>query len=341
MVGLETKEAAAKVSGRRKAAILLVALGPELAAPVLRHLRDEEIEALTFEIAGLSRVTAEEKEAVMAECYEVAAAHQYVSSAGIQYATELLQKSVGPQKAAELIDRLTASIRVSPFDSFRKVDPSQLASMLQQEHPQTIALVLSYLKPTQAAAVISCLPPDLQTEVGMRVATMDRTSPDVVREVETALESKLTNLPAQEFTAVGGVQALVAILNRSDRATERSILSALEERDPELAAQVKKLMFVFEDMLSLDGRSLQLVLRNVDGKDLALALKGASEELREKVFRNMSQRAAETLREDIQLMGRVRRRDVEEAQGRIVEVARRLEESGQIVISRDEDEMLL
>ena len=300
---VQTQDARAALSGRRKAAVLLVALGPELAARVLRHLSEEEIEALTFEIAGLSGVTAGEREAVMAECYEAAMAHRYVSAAGVQYARELLEKSVGAQKAAELLDRLTASIRVSPFDALRRVDPSQLASLLQQEHPQTIALVLSYLKPAHAAAVISCLPPDLQTEVGMRVATMDRTSPEVVREVEAALESRLINLPTQEFTVVGGVQALVSILNRSDRTTERSILGALEERDPELAAQLKKLMFVFEDLLSLDDRSVQLVLRNVDSRDLALALKGASEELREKIFRNMSQRAAEALREDIQLMG--------------------------------------
>jgi flagellar motor switch protein FliG len=201
--------------------------------------------------------------------------------------------------------------------------------------------VVAYLKPPQAAAVLASLPRELQVEVAMRVAVMDRTTPETIREVEAALESKLVNLPTQEFTAVGGVQALVSIINESDRATERVILEALEERDPDLASQVKKLMFVFEDLLSLDDRSVQLVLRNVDSKDLALALKGASEELREKIFRNMSQRAAEALREDLQLMGPVRRRDVEEAQGRIVGVVRQLEESGQIVIGRGGQEDVL
>jgi flagellar motor switch protein FliG len=329
------------ITGRQKAAMLLVSLGPELAASVLRHLGEEEIEALTFEIANLPRVTAQEREEVVQECYQMALAREYVSVGGLQYARELLERSVGPQRAAEILERLTTSLQISPFDAFRRMDPAQLASLLQQEHPQTIALVVAYLKPAQAAAVLAALPRDLQVEVAMRVAVMDRTTPETIREVEAALESKLVNLPTQEFTAVGGVQALVSIINESDRATERVILEALEERDPELASQVKKLMFVFEDLLSLDDRSVQLVLRNVDSKDLALALKGASEELRDKIFRNMSQRAAEALREDLQLMGPVRRRDVEEAQGRIVNVVRQLEESGQIVIARGGQEEVL
>ncbi len=329
------------ITGRQKAAMLLVSLGPELAASVLRHLGEEEIEALTFEIANLPQVTAQEREEVVQECYQMALAREYVSVGGLQYARELLERSVGPQRAAEILERLTTSLQISPFDAFRRMDPAQLASLLQQEHPQTIALVVTYLKPPQAAAVLASLPRELQVEVAMRVAVMDRTTPETIREVETALESKLVNLPTQEFTAVGGVQALVSIINESDRATERVILEALEERDPDLASQVKKLMFVFEDLLSLDDRSVQLVLRNVDSKDLAMALKGASEELREKIFRNMSQRAAEALREDLQLMGPVRRRDVEEAQGRIVGVVRQLEESGQVVIARGGQEDVL
>jgi len=335
---MQTRQA---ITGRQKAAMLLVSLGPDLAASVLRHLGEEEIEALTFEIANLPQVTAQEREEVVQECYQMALAREYVSLGGLQYARELLERSVGPQRAAEILERLTTSLQISPFDAFRRMDPAQLASLLQQEHPQTIALVVAYLKPAQAAAVLASLPRELQVEVAMRVAVMDRTTPETIREVEAALESKLVNLPTQEFTAVGGVQALVSIINESDRATERVILEALEERDPDLASQVKKLMFVFEDLLSLDDRSVQLVLRNVDSKDLAMALKGASEELREKIFRNMSQRAAEALREDLQLMGPVRRRDVEEAQGRIVGVVRQLEESGQIVIARGGQEDVL
>ncbi len=329
------------LSGRQKAAMLLVSLGPEAAANVLRHLGDEEIEALTFEIANLQRVGPEEQEGVIQECYQLALARDYISVGGLQYARELLERSLGPQRAAKILERLTSSLQITPFDAFRRMDPAQLASLLQQEHPQTIALVVAYLKPAQAAAVLACLPRELQVEVAQRIAVMDRTTPETIQEVEAALESKLTSLPTQEFTAVGGVQALVSIINQSDRATERTILEALEERDPELTAQVKKLMFVFEDLLSLDDRSIQIVLRNVDGKDLALALKGASDELREKIFRNMSQRAAEALREDLQLMGPVRRRDVEEAQGRIVSVVRQLEESGAIVLARGGQEEIL
>jgi flagellar motor switch protein FliG len=329
------------LSGRQKAAMLLVSLGPEAAANVLRHLHDEEIEALTFEIASLHHVTPEERDEVIQECYQLALAREYVSLGGLQYARDLLERSLGPQRAAEILERLTSSLQITPFDAFRRMDPAQLSSLLQQEHPQTIALVVAYLKPAQAAAVLASLPRELQVEVAQRVAVMDRTTPETIREVEMALESKLVSLPTQEFTAVGGVQALVSIINQSDRATERAILEALEERDPELAAQVKKLMFVFEDLLNLDDRSIQIVLRNVDSKDLVLALKGSSEELREKIFRNMSQRAAEALREDLQLMGPVRRRDVEEAQGRIVTVVRQLEESGQIVLVRGGQEEVL
>jgi flagellar motor switch protein FliG len=329
------------MTGRQKAAMLLVSLGAELAAPVLRHLSEEEIETLTFEIANLPRVSPEEREEVIQECYQLALAREYVSVGGLNYARELLERSLGPQRALEILERLTTSLQISPFDAFRRMDPAQLASLLQQEHPQTIALVIAYLKPAQAAAVLAALPQELQVEVAMRVAVMDRTTPETIREVEAALESKLVSLPTQEFTAVGGVQALVRIINESDRMTERVILESLEAQNPELASQVKKLMFVFEDLLTLDDRSIQIVLRNVDSKDLVLAMKGASEELREKIFRNMSQRAADALREDLQLMGPVRRRDVEEAQGRIVTVVRQLEESGQIVIARGGQEEIL
>jgi len=329
------------MTGRQKAAMLLVSLGAELAAPVLRHLSDEEIETLTFEIANLPRVSPEEREEVIQECYQLALAREYVSVGGIHYARELLERSLGPQRALEILERLGTSLQSSPFDAFRRMDPAQLASLLQQEHPQTIALVIAYLKPAQAAAVLAALPRELQVEVAMRVAVMDRTTPEMIREVEAALESKLVSLPTQEFTAVGGVQALVRIINESDRMTERVILESLEAQNPELASQVKKLMFVFEDLLTLDDRSIQIILRNVDSKDLVLAMKGASEELREKIFRNMSQRAADALREDLQLMGPVRRRDVEEAQGRIVTVVRQLEESGQIVIARGGQEEIL
>lgn len=321
--------------------MLLVSLGPDLASQVMRHLSEEEIEQLALEIVNLPQVTAEEQEEVINEFYQIALAREYISTGGITYARDLLERTMGTHRANEILERLTSSLQISPFDAFRRMDPLQLASLLQQEHPQTIALVMAYLKPQQGAALLCALPEEMQAEVAMRVAVMDRTTPETIREVEAALESKLAGLPTQEFTTVGGVKALVAIINESDRSTEKAILEAMEAQNPDLASEVKKLMFVFEDLLTLDDRALQLVLRSVESKDLAMAIKGASEELRAALYRNMSQRAAEALKEEVELMGAVRVRDVEEAQGRIVTVVRNLEESGQIIIARGGQEELI
>ncbi|MBI4277484.1 MAG: flagellar motor switch protein FliG [Armatimonadetes bacterium] len=329
------------ITGRQKAAMLIVALGTELASTIMKHLKDEEIEALTFEIANVPHVAPEDRQEVITEAYQIALAREAVTTGGAGYARQVLERSVGKQRASEILDRLSITMQVGPFDALRRVDPLQLASLLQQEHPQTIALVLAHLKPEQAAAVLAALPAALQVEVAIRVAVMDRTAPETIREVEAALETKLTSLPTQEYTSKGGVTALVEIINQSDRTTEKTILEALQTQSPDLADQVKKLMFVFEDLLSLDDRSIQLILRTVDSKDLSLAMKGASEELKAAIYRNMSQRAAEALKEDLQLMGPVRVRDVEEAQGRIVMAVRQLEESGQIIISRGGQEELI
>ncbi|MDR7435813.1 MAG: flagellar motor switch protein FliG [Armatimonadota bacterium] len=329
------------VTGRQKAAIFLVALGSELSAEVMKHLREDEIEELTYQIANLQRVSTEQRDLIFREALQILLAHHYVSQGGITYAQEVLERALGPQRAQEIIARLSAALQVSPFDDLRRMDPLQLVSLIQNEHPQTIALILAYLRPHQAAVVLSSLPAELQVDVAMRLAVMDRTTPEVVREVENALAQKVAALPAQEYTAVGGVKALVDIINNTDRGTEKTILEALEAQNPELAQEVKKLMFVFEDLLNLDDRAIQQVLRAVDSKDLALAMKGASPELRQKIFSNMSQRAAEMLKEDMEFMGPVRRRDVEEAQQRIVNVVRKLEESGDIVIARGGAEELV
>lgn len=322
------------LTGKQKAAILLISLGPELSSQIFKYLQEEEIEQLTLEIANIRKVPPEKRDEVYQEFYQMCVANEYISQGGIDYARELLEKALGPQKASEIIGRLTASLQVRPFDFIRKADPGQLLNFIQGEHPQTIALIMAYLEPDQAASVLSALPPDQQSEVARRVALMDRTSPEILKEVERVLERKLSSVVTQDYTSAGGVKALVEVLNRVDRSTEKTIIEALEVQDPELAEEVKKLMFVFEDIVQLDDRSVQLVLREVDSHDLALALKGAGEEVMNKIERNISKRAAQMLKEDIEYMGPVRLRDVEEAQQRIVSIIRKLEEQGQIIITR-------
>ncbi|MBE3598026.1 MAG: flagellar motor switch protein FliG [Limnochordaceae bacterium] len=329
------------LSGKQRAAILLIALGPEISSHVFKHLREEEIEQLTFEIASVRRVLPEEQERVMFEFRQMMLAQQFITQGGIEYARELLEKALGPQRATEIIRRLTASLQVRPFDFARRADPQQLFSFIQHEHPQTIALIMAYLQPEQAAAILSSLPPERQVEVAKRLATLDRTAPEVLREIEGALERKLSSVVTQDFTAAGGVDAAVEVLNQVDRSTEKTILDALEEEDPELAEEIRKRMFVFEDIVLLDDRSIQQVLREVESRDLALALRTASEDVRTRIFRNISKRAGEMLREEMEYMGPVRLRDVEEAQQRIVGVIRRLEESGDIVIARGGSEEVL
>ena len=323
-----------RITGLQKAAILLISLGPEKSAMIFKHLKEDEIEELTLEIANTRSVTPQIKETIINEFYEVCLAQQYIAEGGIGYAKELLEKALGADKAVEVLNRLTASIQVKPFEFVRKTDASQLLSFIQDEHPQTIALILSYLGPSQSAMIVSALSPEQQVEVAKRIATMDRTSPDVIKEVEKVLESKLANLVNQDYTIIGGVDHVVEILNTVDRGTEKHIMETLEIEDPELADEIRKKMFVFEDILLLDDRAIQRVLRDVDNNDLAVALKGANEEVQNTVFRNMSQRLAVMIKEDMEFMGPVRMKDVEEAQQKIVNTIRKLEDAGEIVISR-------
>lgn len=323
-----------RITGLQKAAILLISLGPEKSALIFKHLKEEEIEELTLEIANTRSVTPQIKETIINEFYEVCLAQQYIAEGGIGYAKELLEKALGADKAVEVLNRLTASIQVKPFEFVRKTDASQLLSFIQDEHPQTIALILSYLGPSQSAMIVSALSPEQQVEVAKRIATMDRTSPDVIKEVEKILESKLANLVNQDYTIIGGVDHVVEILNTVDRGTEKHIMETLEIEDPELADEIRKKMFVFEDILLLDDRAIQRVLRDVDNNDLAIALKGANEEVQNAVFNNMSKRLAVMIKEDMEFMGPVRMKDVEEAQQKIVNTIRKLEDSGEIVISR-------
>ncbi|MTV47794.1 flagellar motor switch protein FliG [Heliobacillus mobilis] len=322
------------LSGKQKAAILLISLGPEKSAKIFKHLKEEEIEQMTLEIANIRKVLPENRDIVFDEFHQLFMAQEYINSGGIDYAKEVLEKALGPQKAVEIINRLTQSLQVRPFEFIRRTDPGQLLNFIQSEHSQTIALILAYLNADQASIIMSALPPERQAEIARRIALMDRTSPEVIREVEMVLERKLSSLVSQEHTSAGGLDTVVDMLNRVDRGTEKSIMEALEIQDPELAEEIKKRMFVFEDIIMLDDRSIQQVLREVDTKDLALALKGSSEEVVQKIFKNVSKRAGEMLREDMEFMGPVRLRDVEEAQQRIVNVIRKLEEAGEIVIAR-------
>ena len=323
-----------RINGVQKAAILLIVLGPERSAGIFKHLKEDEIEELTLEIANTRSVTPQIKEEVLNEFYEVCLAQQYIAEGGIGYAKELLENALGAEKAVEVISRLTASLQVKPFEFVRKTDASQLLSFIQDEHPQTIALILSYLSAAQSAMIIAALSPDRQAEVAKRIAVMDRTSPDVIKEVEKVLESKLASLVNQDYTIIGGVDAVVEILNSVDRGTEKHIMETLEIEEPELADEIRKKMFVFEDVLLLDDRAIQRVLREVDNNDLAMALKGSNEQVQNKIFNNLSKRLAVMIKEDMEFMGPVRMKDVEEAQQKIVNIIRKLEDSAEIVISR-------
>ena len=323
-----------ELSGVQKGAILLISLGPERSAMIFKHLKEEEIEDLTLEIANTRSVTPQVKEQVLEEFYQVCLAQQYIAEGGIGYAKELLEKALGEEQAMNVIGKLTASLQVKPFEFIRKTEASQLLNFIQDEHPQTIALILSYLSASQAAMIVSALPPDRQADVAKRIALMDRTSPDVVKEVERILETKLSSLVNQDYTVIGGVDSVVEILNTVDRSTEKHIMETLEIDEPELADEIRKKMFVFEDILLLDDRAIQRVLREVDNSDLAVALKSANEEVQNAIFNNLSKRLAVMIKEDMEFMGPVRMKDVEEAQQKIVNVIRRLEDSAEIVISR-------
>ncbi|MFW6006702.1 MAG: flagellar motor switch protein FliG [Halanaerobiales bacterium] len=329
------------LSGKQKAAILMLTIGPDLSAEVFQHLSEDYIEELTLEIANMQKVSSQVKDEVMQEFYQLMEARDYIDSGGIQYAREVLEKALGEDRASDILERLTATLQVRPFDSLRKTDPSQLLNFIQGEHPQTIALILAYLHPDQASQLISSLPQNVQVDVARRVAQMDRTSPDIIKEVEDIIEQKLSSIVTNEYATAGGLESIVDILNQADRGTEKNILDQLEEQNAELAEEIKQRLFVFEDIVTLSDKAIQMVLRQVDSHEVALALKTASEEVEEKIYSNMSQRASNMLQEDIEYMGPVRLREVEEAQQNIVNAIRELEESGEIVIARGESEVVV
>ncbi len=326
------------LTGEQKAAALLISLGPELASKVYQHLKEESVEQVTLQIANLRKISPEEKDAVMQEALNISVAQEYISQGGVEYAHELLEKALGANKAMEIINRLQGSLQMTPFDYIKRTDPQQLLNFIQSEHPQTIALILAHLNPEHAATILGALPLEVQVDVATRIAILDRAAPDVVMEIERVLERRISAIFTQEFTAAGGVRSLAEVLNRADRSTEKAIMEKLEESNPTLAEEVKRLMFVFDDLIALDNRTIQQILREVDAKDLALALKGAKEEVKEHLLKNMSNRAKAMIIEDMEVMGPVRLKNAEEAQQKIINVVRQLEEQGEIVVARGGDE---
>jgi flagellar motor switch protein FliG len=323
-----------ELSGREKAAILLIALGPEKSAQVFKHLKEEEIEQLTLEIANTTTVMPETKEAVLDEFYQICLAQEYITEGGIAYAKNILEKALGESKAFEVLSKLTVSLQVRPFDFIRKTEATQITNFIQNEHPQTIALILSYLRPKQAAEVLADLMPEKQADVARRIAIMEGTSPDVIKEVEKVFEKRISALVMEDYTNVGGVDSVVEILNAVDRTTEKRIMETLEVEDIELSEEIRRKMFVFEDILSLGNRDVQQVLKEVDQKELSIALKGSTEELRQHIFANLSKRLAAMIQEDMDYMGPIRRSDMEEAQQKIVNIVRRLQDAGEIIVAR-------
>jgi len=330
------------LTGPQKAAALLITLGPEAAAQILKHFEDTELEQLTYEVSQMGRVPGGVREKIVEECYHMSFISDGVDTGGVDYARDMLSRALGSQKAREYLERIRMRQEGSSFDFLDDADPAQLANSLKNEHPQTIALILSHLNANKAAAVITNLEEHLQGEVASRIAIMDRVSPDVIQEVETGIKSKLSTLLTQDYATAGGVQSLVSILHQVNRGTEKLIMDTLDENQPQLAEEVRQKMFVFENIITLDDRAIQRILRDVDSKDLILALKGASEEVQNLIFRNLSKRAADLLKEDLAISGPVRLRNVEAAQQNIVNVIRRLEAAEEIVISRGgEDDVIM
>lgn len=328
----------APLSGTKKSAILLITLGKDLSSEVFKNLSETEIETLTLEIANLGKITPDMQFQIIEEFYHLSKAQEYISKGGVNYAMEVLESALGSEKAKYIIDNLSTSLQTNPFEFIKKADPTQVLNFIEGEQPQTIALILAYLPSELAADIIGHLNEDLQADVAKRLATLEQTAPEVVSQIEKVLEMKLSMVIGQDLTSIGGVKSLVDVLNRVDRTTERTILDSLSRQDPDLAEEIRKMMFVFEDILMLDDRSMQRVMRDVETKDLTFALKTGSEELKSKIYKNMSERAAETLKEEMEYLGPVRLKQVEEAQSRIVNIIRSLDEAEEIVISRGGEE---
>ncbi len=331
-----------KLTGVQKAAIFFMTLGPEASASILKKLPDSEIQKVTFEIANMPRVKNELKEEVLKEFVDINKAKDFLLEGGFDYAKTLLSKALGSQRAMEIIEKVSEiTQQYRPFGIARKAEATQLLNVIRNEHPQTIALILCYIQPEKSAQVLSGLSENMRSDVARRIAQMSNTSPLVIEEVETILQSKLSNVIRSDISTIGGIKSLVDILNNADRSTEKSIIEEFEQQDPELADKLKESLFVFEDIITLDNISIQKILREVDMKDMALALKASSDEVANIIYTNLSKRAGQTLKEDIEFLGPVRLIDVEKAQQSIVAIIRRLDDSGEIIIGRGGDNALI
>lgn len=331
----------AQLTGRQKAAVLLISLGSESSAAVLKQLHEHEVEQLALEVVATNNVPDEVRHDVMTECYRMGVAGRFFGTGGTEYAEEILREALGDDRASEMMSRLAANLQPGPFGFLRGTDPTQLASFIQDEQPQAVALILAHLPPSMASRVLASLPIEMQAEVAMRIATMERTSPEIIEGVERVLRHRLSSIISNDYSSAGGVDYLVKLLTNSDRGTERVILEYLDRNNPELADEVRAHMFVFDNLTQLDDHSLQRVLRECDSRDLSMALRVSGEHLKERVFRNLSTRAATMLREDMEVAGAVRVRAVEEAQQRIATIVRQLEEAGEIVIQRGTEDVLV
>lgn len=318
---------------QQKAAVALVSFGPEVSGLVLKGMNEQDLEKITIEIANLRDVPPEIEEKVIEECHQIFMARQYISQGGVDYAAQILEKAVGTKRAREILNRLESTIQAKGFTLLKDIDPKQLSSFFQNEHPQTIALVLTQLSVQQAAAIISELSPELQAEVSLRIATMEKISPEILKEIESTLEGHFESSSGRDLSTSGGAKAIAEILNLVESTAEKNILQSLEAEDADLAAEVKNMMFVFDDIVLLDDRSIQRLLKEVETKDLSLALKATTDEVKKKIYKNVSERVAVLIKEEMEFMGPTRLSDVEAAQGRVVEVIRRLEEEGQIIIA--------
>jgi flagellar motor switch protein FliG len=331
------------MTATQKVAALLIVLGPATASEVLRNINDDDLlEQITLDIASLNKVPNEILNSILEEFKALFQASNYLSAGGMDYAKELLEKAYGGDQAKKILDRLVVLMNSNPFQFFNEADPGQLATSFQNENPQLIALIMAYLKPEHSAQVLNYLPPEVQAQVAMKIADMDTTNPEILSEIEKIVESKFSSVVVQDFSKAGGIESLANILNRADRSTERNVIELLEIQSPQLAEEVRELMFVFEDIITLDDRAIQRILREVETKDLAMSLKGTKEDVKEKVFRNMSERAQQMLRDEMEYMGPVRAREVQEIQTKIVGIIRTLEVAGEIIIAREnnEDELI-
>jgi flagellar motor switch protein FliG len=330
-----------ELTNRRKAAIIVAVLGPKISGEVLKYLTPDQVESITFEMARLEKVGPETRQRIIDEFHELAQAQDFIAEGGVDNARKALVEAFGEEAANEMMQKVVDAMQVVPFDFLKRADAQQLLGFIQDEHPQTIALILAFMPISQSAEILSRLPTDLRADVAARIAMMDQTPPDVIRQVEKVLERKVSNVINTELSKAGGPKALVELLGRVDRTTERLILEQLSDSHPELADEVRNMMFTFEDVVGIDDRAIQTLLREVDGKDLATALKGVGPDVREKIFRNMSERAVNQLKEEMEFMGPVKVKMVEESQKKIVSAIRRLEENGDIQLGRGEEDILV